>query len=470
MQGSYEIRIALVLYGGVSLAVYENGVTRCFHDLVRGRGIFGVLLKMLDATATVDVIAGTSAGGINGLILAACLESGQDFAPTADIWRRLGDLGSLLRDVRGSAQAESLLDGEGYYQRALVEAFQGLCELRDGYESPGEIDVFITGTDVAGHKRAYIDGLGADVSDKEHRTVFHLEHRPGRKSLGINAGKDTVDSTVQGVVLGAIARITSSFPVAFPPFCREDISRLYGEQAAAQLGDTMSRSAQIDEARDAAYVDGGVLDNKPFGHALRAIFHRMPNGPVDRRLFYVEPDPVRYSADNGRHAPVEVAIASLTSLPSYESIADDLDALTSHNARVRWLRGVKYGLRDYSLAAASITSPIYVSTRIDATARALVLDADVAPGAGDVPSDSRRARLLEDLATALRRRVDGKLDHLDPWDVNYHLRRAFHVLYDYHDRVSAARDERIAGPLRDAAGGPSHQNAQVGARFHGSVP
>lgn len=30
-----EVHIALVLYGGVSLAIYENGVTRCFYDLVK---------------------------------------------------------------------------------------------------------------------------------------------------------------------------------------------------------------------------------------------------------------------------------------------------------------------------------------------------------------------------------------------------------------------------------------------------
>ena len=59
-----EIRLALVLYGGVSLAIYENGVVRCFHDLVRKQGVFSLLLELLDADATVDVVAGTSAGGI----------------------------------------------------------------------------------------------------------------------------------------------------------------------------------------------------------------------------------------------------------------------------------------------------------------------------------------------------------------------------------------------------------------------
>ena len=78
-----EIRVALVLYGGVSLAIYENGVVRSFHDLVRKRGIFAVLLELLDADATVDVVAGTSAGGINGLMLAVALENGTDFSVTA---------------------------------------------------------------------------------------------------------------------------------------------------------------------------------------------------------------------------------------------------------------------------------------------------------------------------------------------------------------------------------------------------
>ncbi len=93
---SREIRVALVLYGGVSLAIYENGVTRCFYDMVRKRGAFSILLELLDADATVDVIAGTSAGGINGLMLAAALENGSDFSGTADLWRKDGDFGKLL--------------------------------------------------------------------------------------------------------------------------------------------------------------------------------------------------------------------------------------------------------------------------------------------------------------------------------------------------------------------------------------
>ena len=48
--GTCEIRVALVLYGGVSLAVYENGVTGCFYDLVRGGGVFAILREHLPSS------------------------------------------------------------------------------------------------------------------------------------------------------------------------------------------------------------------------------------------------------------------------------------------------------------------------------------------------------------------------------------------------------------------------------------
>ncbi len=83
-----EVRIALVLYGEVSLAIYENGVVRCFWDLVRGSGIYKPELDLLDADAVVDVVAGTSAGGINGLMLSAALENVTNFSKRGKRVRR----------------------------------------------------------------------------------------------------------------------------------------------------------------------------------------------------------------------------------------------------------------------------------------------------------------------------------------------------------------------------------------------
>lgn len=66
-----DVRVAVLLNGGVSLAVWMSGVTLELHDAAlasRGlgeRGTYHDVLTLLHATLRVDVIAGTSAGGIN---------------------------------------------------------------------------------------------------------------------------------------------------------------------------------------------------------------------------------------------------------------------------------------------------------------------------------------------------------------------------------------------------------------------
>ena len=60
-----EVRFALVLYGGVSLAVYMNGVTQEFLSLVRASGVYKELAAISHSRFVVDIASGSSAGGIN---------------------------------------------------------------------------------------------------------------------------------------------------------------------------------------------------------------------------------------------------------------------------------------------------------------------------------------------------------------------------------------------------------------------
>src|SRR5215210_4344261 len=74
-QPEADVRFGLVLYGGVSLAIYIYGVVLEFWRLMRaseGReaNAYSELLSDANVTASVDVISGTSAGGINGIVLA----------------------------------------------------------------------------------------------------------------------------------------------------------------------------------------------------------------------------------------------------------------------------------------------------------------------------------------------------------------------------------------------------------------
>src|SRR6266852_9718541 len=67
---SREVRLGLVMYGGISLAIYINGVSHEFFRAVRGRGIYRLSKALTDSDIVVDIISGTSAGGVNGVFLA----------------------------------------------------------------------------------------------------------------------------------------------------------------------------------------------------------------------------------------------------------------------------------------------------------------------------------------------------------------------------------------------------------------
>jgi hypothetical protein len=60
-----ELRFAAVMTGGVSLAVWRGGAAHELNRVVRGGpGAYRQLLDLTGTRARVDVIAGTSAGGI----------------------------------------------------------------------------------------------------------------------------------------------------------------------------------------------------------------------------------------------------------------------------------------------------------------------------------------------------------------------------------------------------------------------
>src|SRR5919109_3335664 len=151
-----EIRLGLVVYGGVSLAIYINGVADELFRAVRGRGIYKLLKRLLDADIVVDIISGTSAGGINGLLLAYALTNGREFSDCARLWRDHGALAKLLRLTDDEVHATSLLDSRNYYIPHLEAAFRDMSRISpevERTERPSrldELDLFVTGTNFDG--------------------------------------------------------------------------------------------------------------------------------------------------------------------------------------------------------------------------------------------------------------------------------------------------------------------------------
>ncbi len=111
-----ELRLALVCYGGVSLAVYMHGVTkeiwhlarasRAVHtDETQGDGVRGVYADLLGEIAAryqlrlrvlPDILTGASAGGINAVFLAQAVHSGQSLDPLTAMWLDNADVDRLL--------------------------------------------------------------------------------------------------------------------------------------------------------------------------------------------------------------------------------------------------------------------------------------------------------------------------------------------------------------------------------------
>ncbi|WP_234026372.1 patatin-like protein [Qipengyuania thermophila] len=103
--------MALVCYGGISLAVYMHGVTKELWHLARAsrdrarhaaspRGtcaVYAEILRLLEERAGLrlrvlpDILTGASAGGINAVFLAQAVYSGQSLEPLTDMWLDVAD-------------------------------------------------------------------------------------------------------------------------------------------------------------------------------------------------------------------------------------------------------------------------------------------------------------------------------------------------------------------------------------------
>jgi hypothetical protein len=328
---SREIRFGLVLYGGVSLAIYINGVSHEFFRAVRGDGPYRFLKTLVDSSIVVDIISGTSAGGINGIFLSYALLNGKDFGSMAHLWREHGDISKLLHRVDTAPEdCDSLLDSEGYYHRKLQEAFDSMADCcgRSDYEpEQQELDLFVTGTNIDGNVYTVIDDDGHLIDVKDHRSVFCLKHRQRRKT----PFNPSVDPLITQS-LSKLARITSCFPGAFAP-----VQMTSGHKFSDEPDPTVDGHLREwgDWTNEAYFLDGGVLVNKPFTYTIESIFRRSANVPVVRHLCYVEPDPDSFptqavSKPNFLSATLNGAVG----IKSYESIADDLKSISDHNSQV----------------------------------------------------------------------------------------------------------------------------------------
>lgn len=397
-----EVRFGVVMYGGVSLAIYINGVANELYEmccatpkgardwpaagstrevyrklswLIHNPGLRSAYLAHKKDPANrpdpfangdppgatehtrfiVDVVAGTSAGGINGVFLAKALANGEAFAPLKKMWVQEGDIAALLNDKRSyeglpvdpaARPTQSLLNSDRMYLKLLaaMDAMAPAVPGLGGGESAlaDEIDLYVTTTDIRG-SLVPLRLFDKVVYEKRHKQVYHFQYAGSGGRIGRN---DFVKTNTP--FLAFAARCTSSFPFAFEPMQVADAERL---AAAASNGVEVSfdgwkpfftglSPGELESKawHTRAFGDGGYLDNKPFSYVVEALSWRLGAVPIDRKLLYVEPAPAHPEkepkADEAKPDAIQNAIAALTSIPQYETIREDLDAVLRRNRRI----------------------------------------------------------------------------------------------------------------------------------------
>ena len=280
-----ELRIALVCYGGVSLAVYMHGVTKEIWNAVRASQAVRSPGEALDGTAAVyaqllerlradrgldlrvlcDIVAGASAGGINSVFLAQAIHSGQSLDPLTELWLERADVDVLLHpDARpvsrvakfwarpivswvlrqpGNVVSESVAPETHEEVREKLSRlirsrwfnppFAGLGFsnlIREALEAMARAPA---GAPLlpAGHP---LDLFVTATDFKGHLETLRLNSPPlvleseHRLSIGFrsNTPSEAGRSLASPLELVFAARATASFPGAFPPLQIKEIDRL----------------------------------------------------------------------------------------------------------------------------------------------------------------------------------------------------------------------------------------------------
>ena len=386
-QYEQEIRFAVVLYGGVSLAIYMNGVAQELLRMVRGTaplpdditlegservyreigqilGSDGPSSGSVDPDDTdkhpirsrfvVDIISGTSAGGINGVALAKALAlQCPNLDNLRETWMTEAQLDLLLNDKESDfakyprrKNMASLLNSERMFGLILrtLSSMNKDASIEHDVKLADKLDLFVTATDLMGEE-VPIQLTNQEITERVHKAVFHFEYPSPDGTNQFDSDHDPM--------LAFAARCTSSFPVAFEPMQFDQIAN----QIMAQQGLTLDEAQRKFEDFFPTYrgkpefhfstrqfADGGYLDKRPFSYVTDLIQYRAASGPTKRKLLFVDPFPElpgQKSILEGNVNFIDNALLAAMTLPRYEVIRGDIQAINDYNRRLERLSALR---------------------------------------------------------------------------------------------------------------------------------
>jgi patatin-related protein len=456
-----ELRIALVCSGGISLSIYMHGISKEILKLVRASkslhsiddrharsaasffdyadvtdpeydtdAIYFELLQHLgtdlELRVVVDVIAGASAGGINGTMLARALSHDLPMGAVRQLWLDHADVDDLLapeakaeawskwflkplfwvlgaggpwqaikdREVRRklslfvrSRWFEEPLSGSRMAE-LMYDAIAAMGRPRNRQASllPPEqgLDLFVTLTDQFGYQQRLSTHTPPVIYELEHRHVLRFRYQ--RERDGTIASDFDLENAP---ALAFAARATSSFPGAFPPAQISEMDQLVARKDIAwpTREDFIERNFEcytglnIDPI-SVCFIDGSILNNRPFREAISAIGNHPAYREVDRRIVYIDPDPAAAGTAFRRRSPgFFLSLKSaLLDLPRTQPVTDEFKWIRDYNERALKFREVVGNVRPSIRArvAQSVTQPLDQMLTADDIRRAREEIADTA--------------------------------------------------------------------------------------------
>lgn len=423
-----ELRLALVCYGGVSLAIYMSGVTtevlkvvrasRAYHCVIdpkerRGKVYDDVadisayetdterlyfellqsLAPQLELRVVVDIISGASAGGINGILLARALAHDLSLDGHRKMWLERADVTQLMepdtiadkwskfylypffwamnsRRLRvmvpnpetrhklsvfvrsrwfkppfsGKHMLDFMLDAAGDMERKQVQTGKHGEMSAHTLMPPGlSLDLFVSLTDFYGRHQEIRLHDPERIVEREHRTSFNFSYV--RRGSAIYASNFD-DGNVPGLAFAA--RATSSFPGAFPPAQLADLDEALERRGqpwpdrSVFMANNFPVLQDNGDPKSTSFIDGSVVNNKPFSAAIDALADRSAQREVDRRIVYIDPVPEDLSINRKEEVPgfFRTIFSSLSEIPRNEPINDELNWVNTHNRQSRRLHSI----------------------------------------------------------------------------------------------------------------------------------
>lgn len=349
-----ELRLALICYGGVSLAVYMHGITkevwrlarasRAFHDEIdasaTSQRVYRELLDCFESQcgirlrALVDIVSGASAGGINGIFLAHAIATGKSIDPLTDLWLEKADVDVLLaEDKRPISRFTKFWATPIAW--AVARRRGGSVDTTVDPAAKDEVSTklsrfvrakwFQPPFGGAGFTNLVLDAFEAVDAEPAGKpllpegqpldlfvTVTDFHGFPQR--LRLNSPAEIVETEHRLTLsftdhghsprhlasvpeLAFAARATASFPGAFPPFTVHELDDVLAERKldwpgrSRFLQHALPRQFAAGTAESTALIDGSVLANAPFEPAIEALRARPARREVDRRFVYIDPKP-----------------------------------------------------------------------------------------------------------------------------------------------------------------------------------